>query len=270
MTLPDMHIVFRQYAQQMGMQNVRAITPEQIDVLINTSITDTVNQLIAENIGGVNDRGTIDNSKLGKINAFSTLHADFEISIKDIINSSATPNIWSDPIEVDFTKTIGRILFLVNLSVNYKDSDNNETKRFPVHLIDNAYLANNLNDFILAPKFKSPIAVISNQGVVGVIEENVISDATVSKDDNKLSLYFGTTANKLGIIPNVLYISAITTPAKVSTANNIDCNLPAYLHEDIIKRAVDLYRISVNNGLYGAQRPQNSANASNRPATENY
>mgnify|MGYP006955536998 CR=1 FL=1 len=29
-----MHVMFRQYAQQMGMQNVRAILPEQIDLLI--------------------------------------------------------------------------------------------------------------------------------------------------------------------------------------------------------------------------------------------
>ena len=35
MTIADMHINFRQYAQQMGMQNVRAILPEQIDILIN-------------------------------------------------------------------------------------------------------------------------------------------------------------------------------------------------------------------------------------------
>ena len=60
-----MHIMFRQYAQQMGMQNVRAILPEQIDLLLNTSIMDIVNQTIKENIGVTNDRVITDNSKIG-------------------------------------------------------------------------------------------------------------------------------------------------------------------------------------------------------------
>ena len=40
MTTPEMHVMFRQYAQQMGMQNTRAILPEQIDLLLNTSQMD--------------------------------------------------------------------------------------------------------------------------------------------------------------------------------------------------------------------------------------
>ena len=56
MTAPEMHVMFRQYAQQMGMQNVRAILPEQIDLLLNTSTMDTVNEIIKQNIGITNDR----------------------------------------------------------------------------------------------------------------------------------------------------------------------------------------------------------------------
>ena len=64
MDLPEMHVWFRQYAQQMGMQNVRAILPEQIDVVINTSISDYVNEIIRTNIGLTNDRVITDNSKI--------------------------------------------------------------------------------------------------------------------------------------------------------------------------------------------------------------
>ena len=46
MNIADMHIMFRQLAQQMGMQNVRAILPEQIDLLLNTAIIDVVNEII--------------------------------------------------------------------------------------------------------------------------------------------------------------------------------------------------------------------------------
>ncbi len=46
MDISEMHKMFRQYTQQMGMQNVRAILPEQIDLLINNSISDTFNRAI--------------------------------------------------------------------------------------------------------------------------------------------------------------------------------------------------------------------------------
>ena len=74
MTTPEMHVMFRQYAQQMGMQNVRAILPEQIDLLINTSIMDSANEIIKQNIGITNDRVITDNSKIGQINALRSLY----------------------------------------------------------------------------------------------------------------------------------------------------------------------------------------------------
>ena len=74
MDLTQMHVMFRQFAQQMGMQNVRAILPEQIDLLINTSISDSVNRIIQTNIGVTNDRVVTDNSKVGQVNSLRTLY----------------------------------------------------------------------------------------------------------------------------------------------------------------------------------------------------
>ena len=72
MNIADMQIMFRQLGQQMGMQNVRAILPEQIDLLLNTAIIDVVNEIIKRNIASTNDRVITDNSKIGQINALST------------------------------------------------------------------------------------------------------------------------------------------------------------------------------------------------------
>ena len=74
MTIQEMHEMFRQYSQQMGMQNVRAILPEQIDLLINNSINDTINQIVTQNIGITNDRVITDNSKLNQVNALKSLY----------------------------------------------------------------------------------------------------------------------------------------------------------------------------------------------------
>ena len=74
MTIAEMHVWFRQYATQMGMQNVRAILPEQIDTLINTSIKDTIDEVVNRNVGTTNDRIITDNAKLANINALRTLY----------------------------------------------------------------------------------------------------------------------------------------------------------------------------------------------------
>ena len=78
-----MHQMFRQYAQQMGMQNVRAIMPEQIDLIINNSISDTINQVITQNIGITNDRVISDASKLNQVNALKSLYKVWKGSIAE-------------------------------------------------------------------------------------------------------------------------------------------------------------------------------------------
>ena len=85
MTTAEMHQMFRNYAQQMGMQNVRAILPSQIDLLLNNSISDTVNQVIAQNIGNTSDRVITDNSKLNQVNALKSLYKVWKAQLKSVI-----------------------------------------------------------------------------------------------------------------------------------------------------------------------------------------
>lgn len=259
MTIAEMHVWFRQYAQQMGMQNVRAILPEQIDLLINTSITDTINQIITQNIGVTNDRVITDNSKIGQINALRSLYKVVEVI--------ADPDNSDEPFSKGNIDTIYNIianfrdidgepgqefeyLYLVDLAINYKTSTNKITNYFPVRLIDDAFLADTLNDFILKPRVRTPIAVIYN---------------------NKIQLYINDIVNTglpQNLIPNVLRISYIGKPAKVAYLSdvggtNVDCDLPEYMHVDILKHAVDLYRISISGALSGAQSQQQAQQQEN-------
>ena len=259
MTIAEMHVWFRQYAQQMGMQNVRAILPEQIDLLINTSITDTINQIITQNIGVTNDRVITDNSKIGQINALRSLYKVIEVI--------ADPDNGDEPFSEGNIDTIYNIvanfrdidgepgqefdyLYLVDLAINYKTSANKITNYFPVRLIDDAFLADTLNDFILKPRVRTPIAVIYN---------------------NKIQLYINDIVNTglpQNLTPNVLRISYIGKPAKVAYLSdvggtNVDCDLPEYMHVDILKHAVDLYRISISGALSGAQSQQQAQQQEN-------
>lgn len=262
MDISEMHKMFRQYAQQMGMQNVRAILPEQIDLLINNSISDTINQVITQNIGITNDRVISDASKLNQINALKSLYKVWKGSISDatVKGKEKTNYIISFQLPLNNFKTAGSytddndsstaisFLYVVDLSINYKKT-NFVTNVFPVRIIDDQFVADVVNDFVLAPKMRSPVASIHDS----LIELYI--DKADTKPDNGKSFTFN------GVSINELRLSYIAKPAIVRFAedvdgNNVDCDLPDYMHVDIVKHAVELYQLAKSGSLAAAQQAQ--------------
>lgn len=308
MTLREMHVWFRQQAQQMGLQNARAILPEQIDLLINTAINDVVNQLIQQNIGLTNDRVITDNSKISQINAFKTLYTVKELNVLPIQfgNQSQSTFIlkatdakigrittnWTPSHSSEVKEPIPDNLFLVDLSINYRavanpttdgayetqtitfDSDAEFTNYFPVRIIDDVYLADTLNDFVLKPRLRSPIATVYNVAVEQGVTDTII-DLYISTFKNK-----GNASNKsyvldYDLLPANIRIAYVKKPAKVEYKedlnsngeyDDVNCDLPESMHVDILKHAVDLYRVAVNGSLYASQQ---QADAQNRENTRN-
>lgn len=286
MTIKKMHVYFRQFAQQMGMQNVRAILPEQIDILLNTSIIDTTNQLIALHIGATNDRVITDNTKLGQINAFQTLYRVEEIPMYYVYAEDGRPTgyfsfnpafskigrLTNNPKynTVSIPKKLPEALFITDFSISYKKASKGfpstggipifeenafETNYFPVRLIDDAYLADTLNDFILKPSLRSPIIVTYNKDVYDIYID------TFTEGANGYTLI-----NNL--LPYNLRFSYIAQPATVKYGedlleDNIDCDLPESMHIDIVKHAVDLYRVAVSNSLYSSGQQENAQQREN-------
>ena len=266
MTIEEMHVWFRQNAQQMGLQNVRAILPEQIDLLLNTSIYDTVNQIIQQNIGITNDRVITDNSKIGQINALRTLYKVSEVPIvlpKNVAISEDDTLPFTgvnSPIyrytgdiagfNLNATTKPFTYLYLVDFSIDYGKPNSNSvlgdeftSNLYPVRLIDDAYLADSLNDFILRPRLRSPLAVIYNGTMDLYIDKSIDGNGTFTE----------------GLQARNLRISYIAKPAIVRYAadiggENVDCDLPEYLHNDICKHAIDLYRTSMTGNLYTNQQ----------------
>lgn len=255
-----MHVWFRQYAQQMGMQNVRAILPEQIDILINTSISDTVNQMIKENVGVTSDRVITDNSKVGQLNTLRSLYKTKDIDFDKFTPSKKhtyTPS-WeatAHSLGLASENNIPNYLFLVDFSINYKRGDSFYTNFFPVRLIDDIYLADVLNDFVLSPRFRSPILTIYGNRETNADASTFlihIDKGNYVGDDIELSN---------GLIPNIFRVAYLSKPAKVSYnedngLENVDCDLPEYMHVDIVKHAVDLYHIALQGSLHAAQAAQ--------------
>lgn len=262
MDISEMHKMFRQYAQQMGMQNVRAILPEQIDLLINNSISDTINQVITQNIGITNDRVISDASKLNQINALKSLYKVWKGSIANatvkgkektnyiisfqlpLLNFKTNGNYTEDNV----SSTAISFLYAVDLSINYKKADF-ITNVFPVRIVDDQFVADVVNDFVLAPKMRSPVASI---------HDNLI-ELYIDKADEKPSSSQPFKFN--GVSINELRFSYIAKPAIVKFAedvdgNNVDCDLPEYMHVDIIKHAVELYQLAKSGSLAAAQQAQ--------------
>ena len=283
MTIAEMHINFRQYAQQMGMQNVRAILPEQIDILINQSITDTVNQLFRENIGITNDRVVTDNSKIGQINAFRTLYDVKEVEITFGNNGNFTYDnadrlqglIKHTHTDVSLTNkddnVFGKYMFLVDLSISYSSSADINTAWYPIRIIDSAYLADTLNDFVLKNRFRSPIACIYKDDTI-----ELYIDKFKAGDSPQIEIASG--SNSITLEPYKLRIDLIKYPnvvkftEDIAEGSSVDCDLPESMHGDIVKRAVDLYRIALNGSLHAnqqAEQNQQQENVRNNYRNEN-
>ena len=287
MGISEMHIMFRQYAQQMGMQNHRAILPEQIDLLINTSIMDSVNEIIKQNIGITNDRVITDNSKIGQINALRSL---YRVSILDMSPANRN-NVCFGFSEADrytgrmstsldiVKQDIPSYMFLVDFSLNYKKpigsgytgssttytpplfpADALVTNFFPVRIIDDSFLADTLNDFVLKPRLRSPIIVTYNNGTKNVFDL-YIDKFVKNNTTNQYCL-------SDGLLPYQLRMSYIAKPATVMYKEdvggiNVDCDLPEYMHVDIVKHAVDLYRIAISGSMMAAQAQEQNARQEN-------
>lgn len=292
MTTPEMHIMFRQYAQQMGMQNVRAILPEQIDLLLNTSQMDIVNQIIKENIGITNDRVITDNSKVGQINALRSLYHVYEIvmSPTDAEKNNRVFNFFASDRNTgkmttnfinDGEVSIPDYMFLVDFSLSYKkvlnqqgysgtstysapvfSEDSLETNYFPVRIIDDAYLADTLNDFVLKNRLRTPIIVTYN---IGSVENRThVFDLYIDKF-HKVNVN-GSDRYVLDgdLVPYSLRMSYIGKPNKIHYGEdlglpNSDSDLPEYMHIDLIKHAVDLYHMAIQGNLMATQQQEQNS-----------
>lgn len=263
MTIQEMHEMFRQYSQQMGMQNVRAILPEQIDLLINNSISDTINQIITQNIGVTNDRVITDNSKLNQVNALRSLYKVWKGAI-----TLPTPNTnyiasYNIPLlgflpggtynSGNTSKDLAiQYIYIVDLSINYS-KDNFTSNIFPIRIIDDMYLADVVNDFLLAPKLRSPVASIHDDNI----------ELYIDKPDKGRTPYTFD-----GMSVKELRLSYIAKPAVVKFLDDlggtsVDCDLPEYLHVDIVKHAVELYRTAVTGSIAVTQQAQEAQQREN-------
>ena len=228
-----------------------------------------------------------DNSKIGQINALRSL---YRVSILDMFPTNKDDRYFGfsasdrysgrmSTSSKNIVKDIPNYMFLVDFSLNYKKTTNSGysgsattytppvfeddalvTNFFPVRIIDDSFLADTLNDFVLKPRLRSPIIVTYNNDRKTVFDL-YIDKFVKTNSSNKYCL-------SDGLLPYQLRMSYIAKPAVVAYREdvggiNVDCDLPEYMHVDIVKHAVDLYRIAISGSMMAAQAQEQNARQEN-------
>lgn len=271
MEIQTMHRLFMQLAQRMGMQNIRAIFPEQIDLMLNNSIVNIVNDIVQKSTNDKDGRTIDDTTTIQRFNALRTLLVTksfvnvFNFGTYDrtkyafILNSI---NDVTDGLIQANTKTVSgdkcypfeSMLYFIGLDISYGNTvkgykynfSNNMvenpdcsvsiTYKANARIIRNAVIGETFNDHILAPTYKSPVVILNSM------------PNHVSGIDFDIKIFFGAMSHIDGIafdfggkVPRYISMTYIKTPAVVSLSGKVNCDLPELLHQTIVENAVKLY-----------------------------
>lgn len=208
-----MHEMFRTVGQQVGMQDVRAILPESIDIFINIAIIEKARSIVMENTKtAFPNRVSIQNNFVSPINALRTLYRRKEITITDIAK------------DVQLSQ-LDNVFLYTSFAIRYNNNDSEYKCRF----IDGDKLEETLNDVLNGASWDYPICSMFNG------ENN--------------SEYLKVFINSNSHTPNAIIIKYIANPAIVKFSKNaaecINCDLPDYLHSEIVELAVSKFFKSV-------------------------
>lgn len=240
MNIELMHVTFREMAQQMGMQTVRAILSEDIDICINFAIRDFCANVIAGNVQNIfNDKLSRKNAKITPINSLRTLY-----TYKDITNISGNGTEIDPYIITNDGK--GRVMHYQGFQVTY----NGETI-YDCRLVEADRLGQTIRDYCNRPAKDAPIAVMYGDEM-DVVEVHIFTGR--KREPNYESPR-----------PRIIRMLYFREPAMVRYEENnigasVDCDLPTFTHSTIINMAVQYYlrSISASQGAVGAQPATNT------------
>jgi hypothetical protein len=217
-----MHAVFRAKGQQMGMQTIRGILPESIDIYLNSAIVNKVRSIVLENTDTVyRDKVTVQRNEIAPINSLRSL---YEVRRFPVLTGSGSID---DPFN---TLVVANedIMYYTGIVTHYGGN-----KSYNCRIVDGDSLANTLNDFCNRSSIEYPVSEIKFNDVNNT---NTVVINIYTEDATQRPLQIG-----------VRYIRkpAVVKYALDDPANDINCNLPTYLHGEIVTLAVNEYFQSV-------------------------
>ena len=281
MTIAEMHVTFRELAQQMGMQTVRAILTEDIDICLNAAIVEKTKEIINSTIGPLpyNDKVSRQNVAISPINALRSLYR------KATIQGSELGGAGNEVSPYKLTIDSNGIMLYTGFRVSYNDKVSRQKVAIsPINALRSLYRTATIQgstltgtgnevspysceisskDVMLFTGFRLSYnditlydcRIIENEDLGQTLRDfcnRAAKDAPIctivgDEDSIKLNLYTG---RKNMPKPTLVQYIYVVEPDKVqydedTPSENVDCNLPSYLHMDIIRIAVGIYLQSI-------------------------
>lgn len=268
MTIQEMHSGFRTLGQQMGMQLVRGILPESIDIYLNDAI---VEKTQIELFRGVNtslqDNVNLQPSTMNPVNLFRTLYRNarykvgsiddaasdedkklikyynkhngyYELLIPTIAVSEETdkPNLLAEKGEYFINP-------MMYLSFSLEYDENSRGRATACRMIGADTLETTFRDYCNGADKNNPIVTLISSPI---IKSDNNTEQTSGTSKEFIEVYTNQQNCKIEYI-NIKYIKAPNVVKfDVDENNCVHCDLPAYCHFEIIERAVQKYMASVN------------------------
>lgn len=225
MNIEQMHVTFREMAQQMGMQTVRAILSEDIDICINFAIRDFCARVINENVTNIfSDKVSRQNAKITPINALRTIYTH-----EDVTNMTGNGTEVNPYVITHVGKD--KVMHYQGFQVSY-----NGNTIYDCRLIEADRLGQTIRDFCNRPAKDAPIAVVYGD-TSDEIEVHIFTGRRMEPDGNPPR-------------PQLIRILYFREPAMVryeedDVGARVDCDLPSFTHSTIINAAVQYYLTSI-------------------------
>ncbi len=255
MNIQEMHNTFRTIGQQMGMQLIRGILPESIDIYINDVI---IEKTQVELLNGVRtalqDSVNTQASTMSPINTFRTLYRSARYSINtDDVNETIKkvsyyngangyhiiniPTVNSN-IAVDGQEYKINPMMFLGFSVEYQNTLRGNA--IACRMIGSDVLETTLRDYCNGASKDAPIVVLNS---IPVVENGIEKTGVISNE--QLEIYTSTKDCKVKFL-NVKYIKVPNVVKfDMDITKCVNCDLPAYTHFDIIEKAVMKFYASV-------------------------
>lgn len=245
MNIKEMHDLFRVVGQQVGMQLVRGILPAHIDSFINIEINETIkNELLINANTVLPDSVNLQSITLNPINAFRTLYRKdvFEVANKDYFSIIDNHYKFILPNETNVKHGTGNIANITNkinsmLYLGFNIQYEGVNKFTSCRLIGASVLESTLKDFCNGADKENPISVLMG-------ETDTYNGTSYNKE--YVEFYTNSITDKI----NKISVSYIKNPNIVKWDNDdtkcVNCDLPEYMHYNIVNGAVNRYLLSIN------------------------
>lgn len=229
MDIQEMHIAFRELAQQMGMQTTRAILMEDIDICLNFAIITKARNILYENVQTLfSDKVAAQNAVISPINGLRTLYSQKDITGASITGQGTEVSPYQITLQSNAIETNTKVMLYTGFKVSY----NNKTM-YDCRLIENENLGQTLRDFCNRAAKDAPI--ITTFGDYDQLTANIFT----GRDDMPK--------------PTLVRVLYIREPKKVKydeddISKRVDCDMPPHLHTEIVETAVNYYLRSISPG----------------------